>query len=163
MNTACVENPYFCPWDSRQAVVGNLSLLRQSGAKMIVGTDSGIGFCPFERYADGLIVLTDAGYTVREIVAGATDVAAKVTGLGNVTGRLAPGLEADLAAFEGNPLQNVRDFGKPVYVMARGREHVLTLIPEKVTQETARITAELIRKNAGLLMKDLNAVTVNAL
>jgi hypothetical protein len=32
-----------------------------------------------------------------------------------------------------------------------------------VTQETARITAELIRKNAGLLMKDLNAVTVNAL
>ena len=58
MNTTCVEDPYFYPWDSRHAVVGNLSLLRQSGAKMIVGTDSGIGFCPFERYADGLIVLS---------------------------------------------------------------------------------------------------------
>jgi hypothetical protein len=81
-----------------------------------------------------------------------------------VTGRLVPGLDADLAAFEGNPLQDARDFGKPIYVMARGREHVLNPIPEaKATEETARITAELIRKNAGLPMKDLNAVTVNAL
>jgi imidazolonepropionase-like amidohydrolase len=155
MNTACVENPYFCPRDSRQAVLGNLSLVRQSGAKMIVGTDSGIDFCTFERYTDGLIVLSDAGCTTREIIAGATDVAAEVTGLGNVTGRLVTGLEADLAAFEGNPLQDVRNFGKPVHVMARGREHVLTPIPEaKAAEETTRITAELIRKNAGLPMKD---------
>jgi hypothetical protein len=47
-----------------------------------------------------------------------------------------------LAAFEGNPLEDVRAFGKPVYVMARGREHVLTPIPE----ETARITAKLVRQ-----------------
>jgi cytosine/adenosine deaminase-related metal-dependent hydrolase len=95
---------------------------------------------------------------------GATDVVAEVTGLGNVTGKLVPGLEADLATFEGNPLEDVRAFGKPVYVMARGREHVLTPIPEaKATEETARITAELIRKNAGLPMKNLNTVTVNAL
>ena len=156
MNTTCVEDPYFYPWDSRHAVVGNLSLLRQSGAKMIIGTDSGIGFCPFERYADGPIVLSDAGYTTLEIIAGATDVAAEVTGLGNVTGKLVPGLEADLAAFEGNPLLDMRAFGKPVCVMARGREHFLTPIPK------AKAT-ELIRKNAGLPMKDLNAVTVNAL
>jgi imidazolonepropionase-like amidohydrolase len=131
---------------------------------MIVGTDSGIGFCSFEHYADGLIVLSNAGYTVREIIAGAIDVAAEVTGLVNVMGRLVPGLEADLAAFEGNPLEDVRAFGKSVYVMARGREHVLTPIPEaKAIEETARITVELIRKNAGLPMKDLNAVTVNAL
>jgi imidazolonepropionase-like amidohydrolase len=71
---------------------------------MIVGTDSGIGFCTFEHYADGLIVLSDAGYTVREIIAGATDVATEVTGLG----KLAPGLEADLAASEGNPSEDVR-------------------------------------------------------
>jgi hypothetical protein len=103
-------------------------------------------------------VLSDAGYTVREIIVGATDVAAEVTRLGNLTGKLVPGLEADLAAFEGNPLEDVRAFAKPVYVMARGREHVLTPIPE----ETARITAKLIRKNAGLPMKNLNAVTVNA-
>jgi imidazolonepropionase-like amidohydrolase len=126
---------------------------------MIVGTGSGIGFCPFERYANGLVVLSNAGYTTREIIAGATDVAAEVTGLGNVTGMLVPGLKADLAAFEGNPLRDVRDFGRPVYVMARGREHVLTPIPE----ETARITAEFIRKNAGFPMKDLSAVTVKAL
>jgi len=43
MNTACLKEDYFCPWDARERVVGNLARLRQAGAKMIVGTDNGIG------------------------------------------------------------------------------------------------------------------------
>jgi hypothetical protein len=41
---------------------------------MIVGTDAGIPLCFYERYADGLSVLQDAGYTSREIIHGATKV-----------------------------------------------------------------------------------------
>lgn len=76
-------------------VLKNLASLRAVGARMIVGTDAGeiagretaeekeenlmdplpgIGLCRFERYADGLLVLQEAGYTAREIIAGATDV-----------------------------------------------------------------------------------------
>lgn len=63
---------------------------------------------PCKRYAYGLIILSDAGYTTREIIAGATDVAPEVTGLGKVTGRLLPGLEADLATFAGSPLEDIK-------------------------------------------------------
>ncbi|KAJ8071978.1 hypothetical protein AAF712_009668 [Marasmius tenuissimus] len=129
MNTACLKEDYFCPWDARERVVGNLARLRQAGAKMIVGTDNGIGLCNFERYADGLSVLTEAGYTLREIIASSTSIAAEVCGLAHETGKLLPGMAADLAAFEGNPLENIQAFFKPRFVMARGREHKLSPIP----------------------------------
>lgn len=93
------------------------------GIRIMVETDAGIGFCPFERYADGLTVLADAGYTPREIIAAATDMAAKECGLSEETGKLEPGYAADLAAFSGNPLQDIRAFAEPRFVMAGGREH----------------------------------------
>lgn len=55
-------------------ILANLSALREEGARLLVGTDAGIGLCRFERYCDGLFVLQDAGYTAREIIQGATDV-----------------------------------------------------------------------------------------
>ncbi|KAK1232524.1 hypothetical protein PQX77_004332 [Marasmius sp. AFHP31] len=88
-----------------------------------------IGLCNFERYADGLSVLTEAGYTLREIIASSTSTAAEVCGLAHETGKLLPGMAADLAAFEGNPLENIQAFFKPRFVMARGREHKLSPIP----------------------------------
>ncbi|KAH7875171.1 hypothetical protein F5879DRAFT_1032987 [Lentinula edodes] len=139
MNTACLEKDYFCPWDTRQHVLENLSRLRQGGTRIIVGTDNGIALCPFERYADGLLVLAEAGFTCREIIAAATDIAAEACGLSNVTGKLLPGMAADIVAFEGNPLHDVDAFSKPRFVMAsiillikspvRGRVHVLKPIP----------------------------------
>ena len=119
---------------------------------MIVGTDSGIPLCHFERYVDGLTVLVDAGYTTREIIASATDVAAAVCGLGDETGKIHPGMAADLAAFEGNPLEQIEDFGSPTFVMARGREHKLTPIAP-VEEGAAAAAAEVVarlRKGAGL-------------
>ena len=71
---ACTEHCYFCPWDAREAIIANLRALRQAGARMIVGTDAGIPLCFFERYADGLSVLQDAGYTAREVIHSATKV-----------------------------------------------------------------------------------------
>lgn len=55
-------------------MLANLRALREAGARMIVGTDAGIPLCFFERYADGLNVLHDAGYTPREILHSATKV-----------------------------------------------------------------------------------------
>lgn len=148
-----MEQNYFCPWDSREAIVSNLTQLRSAGVKMIVGTDAGIPLCRFERYSDGLTVLSDAGYTVREIIASATSLAASVCGLENETGKIVPGLAADLVAFEGDALGNdgVLAFGKPKFVMARGNVHKLQEITEigdvaKKAQDTLRK----LRKGAGL-------------
>ncbi|KAK7043869.1 hypothetical protein VNI00_008035 [Paramarasmius palmivorus] len=151
MNTACLEKDYFCPWDAREHVIGNLSRLRETGAKMIVGTDNGIGLCHFERYADGLSALVDAGYTLREIISSATCVAAEVCGLANETGKLLPNMAADLAAFGGNPLDDVQAFYRPRFVMARGREHNLTPIPPPADNSAmAAHIQRTLRAGAGL-------------
>jgi imidazolonepropionase-like amidohydrolase len=151
MNTACVEHDYFCPWDTRAAVVANLSALRETGVRLIVGTDAGIGFCPFERYADGLTVLADAGYSPREIIAGATVVAAEACGLSGETGKLDSGFAADLAAFAGNPLKDIKAFSEPKFVMARGTEHTLSPIaPLGDVSEAKALTMKILRQGAGL-------------
>jgi len=109
---------------------------------MIVGTDAGIPLCHFERYADGLTVLADARYTPREIIASATVVAAGVCGLDDETGKLHPGLAADLVAFKGNPLKYFQAFGKPASVMTTGKEHILTPIAPVVEGD---VTAQQLR------------------
>lgn len=152
MNTACVEHNYFCPWDSRATIISNLASLRSVGVKTIIGTDAGIPLCHFERYVDGLTVMADAGYTPREVIASATSIAASVCGLADETGKIAPGLCADLAAFKGNPLDNVQAFEFPTFVMARGREHKLSPI-KPVSEEAANTAAgslARLRKGAGL-------------
>lgn len=75
------------------------------------------GLCRFERYADGLGVLVEAGYTLREVIASATDKASQVCGLASVTGKLFPGMCADIVAFAGNPLESVESFSNPCFVM----------------------------------------------
>ena len=71
----------------------------------------------FERYADGLFVLQDAGYTPREIIYSATYGAAIGCGVENHVGKLEAGFSADLAAFEGNPVEDIHAFEKPTFVM----------------------------------------------
>lgn len=154
MNTACVEHDYFCPWDTREAIVSNLASMRGAGIRIIAGTDAGIGFCPFERYADGLTVLSDAGYTPREIIAAATVEAARECKLQNETARLEPGFAADLAAFAGDPTEDIRCFAEPRFVMARGRRHNLSPIaPIGDVSEAKAMTMEMLRKGAGLVEK----------
>ena len=151
MNTACTSHSYFCPWDEREAVVGNLRKMREAGVWLVAGTDAGIGLCRFERYADGLGALVDAGYTALEIAVMATESAAKLCGLENETGQLVPGFCADLAAFYGNPLDNIEDFARPSFVMAQGREHCLKPIaPLGNIKEQADETFKLLRSGAGL-------------
>ncbi|KAL4883971.1 hypothetical protein BJY04DRAFT_215854 [Aspergillus karnatakaensis] len=140
MNTACVEHDYFCPWDAREVIVTNLTRLRESGVTLLVGTDAGIPLCPFERYADGITVLGDAGYSPREIIAGATENAAAACRLAGVTGKLEVGLAADVVAFEGNPLEDLTAFGKPCFVMALGREHALSPIASVDDQSELKAT-----------------------
>ncbi|KAK6072782.1 amidohydrolase [Seiridium cupressi] len=151
MNTACISQCYFCPWDERPAIVDNLEKMREIGIRLVTGTDSGIGLCRFERYADGLTVLADAGYTSREIIAASTEAAAEVCGLERETGRLEGGFAADLAAFAGNPLEDVTAYREPRFVMALGREHELSPIePLGDIKEKADLTLKLLREGAGI-------------
>ncbi|MGI8312771.1 amidohydrolase family protein [Saccharopolyspora hattusasensis] len=123
MNTACTTEHYMCPWDERDAVVGNLRRLIALGAIIAAGTDAGIPMVHFERYVDCLDTFIDAGMSPRQAIASATEVAARVCRLEDVTGRLRPGLSADLIAVDGDPTQNIAALENPRFVMASGRPH----------------------------------------
>jgi len=150
MNTACMADSYFCPWDEHDAVVGNLRALHDMGARIIAGTDAGIGLVHFARFADGLSVFAGAGMGPREIIASATDVAAEACGLGEVTGKLAPGLRADVIAVEGDPTEDWEALRRPMFVMAAGRRHELRPIPPRdIDPDMAQKIHDTLTQGAG--------------
>ncbi|WP_051580084.1 metal-dependent hydrolase family protein [Pseudonocardia acaciae] len=142
MNTACLPEPYFCPWDSRAAVLDNLRAMHAAGLEIIAGTDAGIGMVPFQRYADGLDILGEAGMSPRQVLAAATAKAARACGLASVTGTLAPGMAADVLAVPGDPTEDLSVLHRPLFVLARGDEHACAPAGEP-TGDAA--TAERIR------------------
>lgn len=131
MNTACLADPYFCPWDEREVLLANLKAMLAAGIEIVAGTDAGIGLVPFERYADGLDVLAEAGMSARDVLAAATEKAADACGLGGVTGRLAAGLSADLVAVEGDPTADLSALKRPRFVMTRGRAYLPRPLPAR--------------------------------
>lgn len=77
--------------------------------------------------------------------------AAAECGLAEVTGQIKAGLAADLAAFAGNPLEDLRSFFKPTFVMARGQRHKLTPIAPFGNQQ---VKIEAIKKALSLASVD---------
>jgi imidazolonepropionase-like amidohydrolase len=108
------------------------------GAKIVASTDAGITRTPHGDYAAGLVALHDAGLPVHEVLTAATSRAAEALGLGEVTGRLAPGMAADLIAVAGDPSRDLSVLHEPYLVVARGHAHALRALPHaRVGREVA--------------------------
>ena len=98
--------------------------LRDAGTTLLAGTDAGIG--PSKRH--GLVPMAIAdlvaacGMAPADALVSATSLAARACGLEHRAGRLAPGLQADLVAVDGDALTDVTVLQRPRLVLARGRE-----------------------------------------
>jgi imidazolonepropionase-like amidohydrolase len=107
-----------------EAQLLNVVRLRSAGVRMLAGTDAGIG--PVKPH--GLVPLAvaelvaECGVPVAEALAGATGRAAAACGLGDRTGRLVPGLDADLLLADGDIARDVTGLQRPRLVVSRGRE-----------------------------------------
>lgn len=86
-----------------------LALCRELGIPILAGTDSGPGtLTPLgSSLWTELGIYVEYGLTPVEALTAATGGAAKALGLEGITGRIAPGLCADLALFEGDPTQDI--------------------------------------------------------
>ena len=103
--------------------IGHFARLRSHGVRVVSGTDAGIG-PPKAHGGVGFAVLdlVAAGYALAEALATATSGAADSCGLGDVTGRLAPGLAADLLVVDGDLSQDPKALLRPVAVLIRGAQ-----------------------------------------
>jgi imidazolonepropionase-like amidohydrolase len=79
--------------------------LHELGAPVVAGTDAGIGpHKPHDVLPYALGDLIQCGHTPVEGLRALTTVAAKVCGVADRKGRLAPGFDADIIAVTGDPL-----------------------------------------------------------
>ena len=98
--------------------------MHEMGVRIIAGTDAGIDNTPHHQYVGGLEYLVTLGFRPAEVLAMATTEAAAALGLGAVTGRLAPGYDADLIVVRRRPRgPTSRRCGKLRRVIARGRDY----------------------------------------
>ncbi|MFJ8738255.1 amidohydrolase family protein [Embleya sp. NPDC127516] len=95
----------------------------ENGVRLIAGTDAGTPGVPFELYVDGLEWFVRAGIPTTAALESATVIAAEALGLAERTGRLAPGLDADLIVVTGDPREDLAVLRAIRLVLARGRVH----------------------------------------
>ena len=93
--------------------------LTVSGLKLLMGTDAGAG--AHGRSAEEIIYRVQvAGQPARDALVDATSHNAMSLGLVGRIGALAPGLDADLIAVDGDPLKDITALRRVVFVMRRG-------------------------------------------
>ncbi|WP_407655600.1 amidohydrolase family protein [Amycolatopsis rhabdoformis] len=108
--------------DLARRVYGRLPWLEEHGVRLLWGTDAGLPGSIFDDPLGALELYEWLGFSRRRILEIATEDSAAGLGLGAVTGRLEPGLAADVLVVDGDPLAELSALGKPLLVLARGVE-----------------------------------------
>jgi imidazolonepropionase-like amidohydrolase len=88
--------------------------------KMIFGTDVGAGGLG-RNFEEFIYRIRDGGQPPMDAIISATSQAAESIRMQDKIGTLAPGLEADIVAVDGNPLNDVTAFRRVVFVMKSGK------------------------------------------
>jgi imidazolonepropionase-like amidohydrolase len=97
-----------------------LQRARARHIKIIFGTDAVAG--SHGRNAEEFVYrVRDAHEKPMDAIVSATSLAAQSLGLGDKIGAVAPGLEADLVAVSGNPLDDITAVRRVVFVMKGGK------------------------------------------
>jgi imidazolonepropionase-like amidohydrolase len=115
--------PYYALVPSRLPTVRRkFQQLRESGVRMLIGTDAGI---PTMFHGDAtwreMATWVELGVPPMEVIQAATLWPARAVGAGDRLGTLAPGKLADVIAVRGDPLADMRAMRDVVVVVKAGR------------------------------------------
>ncbi len=108
----------------RRAVPRALAIFRQAlatpGLKVVFGTDAVAG-AHGRNFEELVYRVEQGGQDPMAAIVSATSLAAQSLRLGDRTGAIAPGYEADLIAVDGDPSRDIRALLRVVWVMKSGR------------------------------------------
>jgi imidazolonepropionase-like amidohydrolase len=93
--------------------------LKHPGLKIIYGTDAVAG-AHGRNYEEFIVRVRDGGQDPMQALISATSLSAQSLNLGEQIGCLAPGMQADIVGFDGNPVQDVSAARRAVFVMKAG-------------------------------------------
>lgn len=93
---------------------------REKNVKIVFGTDAVPG-THGRNYEELVFRVKDGGQPPMEAIVSATSLAAESVGLSKQIGAIAPGMQADIIAVEGDPLTDITAVRKVVFVMKGGK------------------------------------------
>jgi imidazolonepropionase-like amidohydrolase len=96
-------------------------LALQAGVAVAAGTDAGTPLNPHGSLVPELRLMVEEGMSPLGALQAATAAAARVLGIEQETGRVAPGLAADLLAVAGDPTERIEALDAVRLVMVRGQ------------------------------------------
>lgn len=94
--------------------------LTHKNLKIIYGTDANAG-AHGQNYREFIVRVRDGGQYPMAALVSATSLSAESLNMGDQIGSIAPGMQADIVAFDGNPLQDVTAAGRAAFVMKGGK------------------------------------------
>jgi imidazolonepropionase-like amidohydrolase len=94
--------------------------LKHKDLKIIYGTDATAG-AHGQNYREFITRVKDGGMDPMAALISVTSLSAQSLNLGDQIGSIAPGMQADIVAFDGNPLTDATAAGRAVFVMKGGR------------------------------------------
>ena len=103
------------------AHVASFQLALRAGVRIAAGADSGTPLNVHGSLLPELTLMVKCGMTPLEVIRAATVTAADCLGLGEVTGRVAPGYAADLIAVAGDPAERIDALADLKLVLVNGR------------------------------------------
>src|SRR5579863_1200065 len=94
--------------------------LKQKDLKIVYGTDAVAG-AHGRNYEEFIVRVRDGGQDPMAAIMSATSISAESLGLKDKVGAIAPGMEADIIAMDGDPLRDVTAARRVVFVMKAGK------------------------------------------
>lgn len=95
-------------------------IAHEKGVKIAYGTDAGVNDHGTNAYE--AVLMNQAGVPARDILISATINAADLIGVSDIAGTIEAGKDADIVAYNENPLEELETLLEPAFVMARGTE-----------------------------------------
>lgn len=107
-----------------------LTYLRELGAQVGFGTDAGTADNYHGRQAgEFALMMEEGGFTTEQVLLAATRVNSQMLGMSDLIGSIEVGKQADIAAFDGDPFQDIHAMERCSFVMKAGEIYLREGVP----------------------------------